>query len=64
MVQVQGVDEDELAQDDCGTLKVDCLPAVMAQRLDIQKSRVKKCGSLGQHPFKISKKRGIVQSPF
>lgn len=33
-IQHQSVNEDELSDDDCRPLKVDCLPAVVAEILD------------------------------
>lgn len=40
VVQMESIGQYQLGQDDCRTLIVDCLPAVIVQVLDLQHSRI------------------------
>lgn len=63
-MQVESIDQDQLGQDDGGALKVDGLPGVVAESLDIQHGPVNEAGKLRQGPLEVGKERRVVESPF
>lgn len=61
---MQSIYENQLSENDCCSLKIDCLPAVVVQILDVEKSGLKVGSNLRHGPLKVGKKWRIVESPF
>lgn len=62
--QLQSVDQDQFCDDHSRPLKIDCLPAVMSQVIDLQHGRVGQLCGLGQNPFEVGEKRRVIKGPF
>jgi hypothetical protein len=63
-IQVEGVEQHQLGHNDSATLKVDGLPGIMTQILDLQHSRVDELGDLRHCPFKVGEEGRVVERPF
>ena len=60
---MQGIHQNKFSEDNSGTLKVHCLPTVIAEGFHTEQSWFKVVGSLGENPFEIGKEGRIVQGP-
>ena len=63
-LQIQGIDEDELAQDDRCSLEINGLPAIVADILNPQHRHIGETSCLRQEPFEVGEERRIVEGPF
>ncbi len=63
-VQLQGVYEQQLGDDDTPSLKVDRLPAVILEVIDLEHGRVDEPGDLGEDPFEVGEEGRVVERPF
>lgn len=61
---MKSIDQDQFGDDHGGALEVDGLPGVVAKRLDIEQAGLDELGGLRQGPFKVGKKRRVVEGPF
>lgn len=61
---LEGIDEDELGDDDGGALEVDGLPAVVVEVIQAHHERIDESGDVGEHPFEIGEEGRVVESPF
>jgi len=63
-LHVKGEYKHKLRDNDCASLEVDRLPAVVAQVLDLEHRRIGIPGELRECPFEVGEKGRIVQCPF
>ena len=61
---MQSVDQNQFSEDDSSALKVDGLPAVIAQVFHVKQASVNICGGLRQKPLKVGEKGRIIKGPF
>lgn len=61
---MQGVNQDQLCDNDGCALKVDGLPAIIIEIIDLDHLRVDKPTDLGEEPFEVGKEGRVVESPF
>ena len=61
---MQGVDQDQLRDDNACSLEVDRVPAIMTQIGDFQHRRINELREVGQKPFEGCKKGWIIKGPF
>ena len=59
-LQVKGIDQDQLTNDDGSALKANSLPTVVIQCFDMEHHRVDIRSDLGETPLKVREERRIV----
>jgi hypothetical protein len=61
---MQCIDEHQLSNNDSCALKVDGLPAVVFEVLDVEKCRLDVSRCLGEEPLKVGEEGRVVERPF
>lgn len=61
---MQGVNQDQLCDDDGCALEVDGLPTIIIEVVDLNHLRIDEPADLGEEPFKVGKEGRVVESPF
>ena len=61
---MQGINQDQLCDNDGCALEVDGLPALIIEVVDLDHLWVDKPANLGEEPFEVGKKWRVVESPF
>lgn len=61
---MQGVNQDQLCENDGCALEVDGLPALIVEVVDLDHLWVDELGGLGEDPFEVGEEGRVVESPF
>ena len=61
---MQGVNQDQLCDNDGCALEVDGLPALIIEVVDLDHFWVDEPADLGEEPFEVGKEGRVVESPF
>lgn len=57
-------DQNKFRDDNGGALKVNCLPALVVEVVDLDHEGIDEAGDVGHHPFEIGEEGGVIQGPF